>query len=75
MTCNGAVNCHVAAEDEDFELCQYTFPEGALVYCKETNRSHYDIFIYAVPCDGIVGELQLIHLISPQTKFDLVVNV
>jgi len=56
MICNGAVNCHVAAEDEDFELCQSTFPEGALVKCKESNRSNYNIIIYAVPCDGITGE-------------------
>ena len=53
FTCNGAVNC-VHAEDEDFELCKHTFPEGATVYCQEANRTQYNISIYAVPCDGII---------------------
>ena len=52
-TCDGAVNC-IHAEDESFELCNKFFPEGATIKCKEANRTHYNISIYATPCDGIM---------------------
>ena len=53
-TCDGSVHC-VYADDEDFDLCQDTFPEGATFKCLQANTSSsYNITIYAVPCDGIM---------------------
>ena len=54
--CDGSVNCKYA-EDESFDLCKSTFPDGATVKCLEANRPFYQIWIYAVPCDGIWGKL------------------
>ena len=51
--CDGAVNC-INAEDESFELCKETFPEGATIECKEANRTLHNITIYATACDGIM---------------------
>ena len=50
------MNCKYA-EDESFDLCKSTFPDGATVYCLEADRPFYQIWIYAVPCDGIWGKL------------------
>ena len=52
------MNCKFA-EDENFDLCKSTFPEGATVKCLEAVRPFYKIWIYAVPCDGIWGKLTL----------------
>ena len=43
-------------EDEQFELCKYTFPEEATIECVENNRlpGIIDITIMAIPCDGII---------------------
>ena len=54
--CDGSVNCKYA-EDENFELCKSTFPDGATYKCIEADRPFYKIWIYAVPCDGIWGKL------------------
>ena len=50
------MNCKYA-EDENFDLCKSTFPDGATVKCLEADRPFYKIWIYAVPCDGIRGKL------------------
>ena len=61
MKCDGIVNC-VHGEDEEFELCQSTFPETATIRCQEIDRGSYnvtidrwsyDITILATPCNGI----------------------
>ena len=55
-TCDGAVQC-IYGEDEDFELCKDTFPERATIKCLEANRTNlFNITIFAVPCDGIIGK-------------------
>ena len=56
FTCDGSVNCKYA-EDENFDLCKSTFPDGATVKCLEKEGPFYQIWIYAVPCDGILGKL------------------
>ena len=38
--CDGVVHC-LDAMDEDFELCQHTFPETATFRCIEKNRDRY----------------------------------
>ena len=38
--CDGVVHC-LDAMDEEFELCQHTFPETASFRCKEKNRDRY----------------------------------
>ena len=53
--CDGSVNCKYA-EDEELELCKATFSEGATLKCQEANRTNFQIWIYAVPCNGILGE-------------------
>ena len=56
--CDGSVNC-LHGEDEELEECKSTFSEGATLECEEAYRPGFSITVYAVPCDGIVGELHL----------------
>ena len=53
--CDGSVNCF-HGEDEDIEECKSTFSDGATLECQEDYRPGFNITIYAVPCDGIIGE-------------------
>ena len=39
--------------DENFEICQHTFPESATIKCLEKNRTNYPIYILATPCNNI----------------------
>ena len=40
QVCDGVVHC-LDGMDEDFELCQHTFPETASFKCEEKNRDRY----------------------------------
>ena len=40
-------------EDESFEICETTFPEEATITCIENRQPGFDIWIKAIPCDGI----------------------
>ena len=52
--CDGIFHC-LYGEDEQFELCKYTFPKEATIECIENRLpGTIDITIMAIPCDGIV---------------------
>ena len=54
--CDGAVQC-IMGEDESLELCiglEEQFPEKDTFPCFSSEYRHYDVTIYATPCDGIV---------------------
>ena len=40
-------------EDESFGICESTFPEEATITCIENRQPGFDIWIKAIPCDGI----------------------
>ena len=50
--CDGVVHC-IKGEDENFETCKDTYPEEATITCIEDRPIGYDIWIKAVPCNGI----------------------
>lgn len=51
--CDGILHCF-HGEDEDFEMCEHTFPEFATIKCIENRLLGYNVTIMAVPCDGII---------------------
>ena len=54
--CDGAIQCK-KGDDEDFKLCEKTFPNNiATITCVENDRpDDLDIMIKAIPCNGIQG--------------------
>ena len=53
-TCDGIFHC-LYGEDEQFELCQDTFPKEATIQCIENRLpGTIDVSIMAIPCDGIL---------------------
>ena len=50
--CDGVVHC-IYGEDESFENCKDSYPEEATITCIEDRPIGYDIWIKAVPCNGI----------------------
>ena len=52
--CDGSLHCK-EGEDEDFELCEDKFPEGATIQCIEGDRPvGIEITILAVPCNNVL---------------------
>ena len=52
--CDGAIQCK-KGDDEDFKICEKTFPNNiATITCIENNRpDDLGIMIKAIPCNGI----------------------
>ena len=52
--CDGAIQCG-KGDDEDFKICEKTFPNNiATITCIENNRpDDLEIMIKAIPCNGI----------------------
>ena len=55
--CDGVVHC-IIGEDESLEACEHVFHErfskSARIICLEVNRTSYNFWIKAIPCNGIV---------------------
>ena len=51
--CDGIIHC-LRAEDEALDICEDRFPFNAFVVCNEADRPANNVWIKAVPCNGIV---------------------
>ena len=40
-------------EDEQFDICNSAYPEEATIECWENRQEGFDVWIKAVPCNGI----------------------
>ena len=50
--CDGIFHC-LYGEDEKFETCKDTYPEEATIKCIENRAPGIDLWIKAIPCNGI----------------------
>ena len=51
-TCDGIFHC-MKGEDEQFNICNKTYPEEATIECVENRLEGFNVTIMAVPCNGI----------------------
>ena len=40
-------------EDEQFDICEETYPEEATIKCVENRLEGFNVTIMAIPCNGI----------------------
>ena len=50
--CDGIVHC-IEGEDETFETCKHFFDDEATIECNDRPKDHYDVRIFAIPCDNV----------------------